>query len=77
MLESNISFDYIDDEGNSIKYEIIDRFNKNGKNYIVYSEEDKEELYAALYEVIDNKIKIIPIIDDKDYDIVDEYLENL
>lgn len=73
----DITFNYIDEKGNSIKYVIIDKFTKNNKNYIIYEEENKEELYGALYEIIDDKIKIIPIENEKDYDIIDEYLDNL
>ena len=73
----DITFNYIDEKGNTIKYVIVDKFTKNNKNYIIYEEENKEELYGALYEIIDDKIKIIPIDDDKDYDIIDEYLDNI
>lgn len=73
----NITFNYIDEKGNSIKYIIVDKFIKNNKNYIIYEEENKEDLYGALYEIIDDKIKIIPIEDEKDYDIIDEYLDNI
>ena len=76
MIE-DITFNYIDEKGNVIKYIIVDKFSKNTKNYIIYEEENKEELYGALYEIIDDKIKIIPIDDDKDYDIIDEYLDNI
>ena len=73
----DITFNYIDEKGNAIKYIIVDKFSKNTKNYIIYEEENKEELYGALYEIIDDKIKIIPIDDDKDYDIIDEYLDSI
>ena len=76
MIE-DITFNYIDEKGNVIKYIIVDKFSKNTKNYIIYEEENKEDLYGALYEIIDDKIKIIPIEDEKDYDIIDEYLDNL
>lgn len=56
---------------------IIDKFSTNNKNYIIYKEENNDDLYASLYEVNDGKIKIIPIESDIDYDIVDEYLSGL
>ena len=59
------------------EYIIIEQFNKNYQNYIIYKEDGDDDIYAALYEIIDDKIKIIPIEDNKDYDIVDNYLENL
>lgn len=74
---NDISFNYIDEYGSVKKYIIIDKLNKNNKNFIIYKEENKEDLYASVYEVIKDKIKLIPIKDDKDYDIIDEYLESL
>lgn len=56
---------------------IIDKFSIGNKNYIIYKEEDGEDLYASLYEMIDNNIKIIPIESDIDYDVVDKYLSEL
>jgi len=76
MVE-NINFKTIDNKGDIKKYTILDRFNKNNKNFIIYKEENKDDLYAALYEIINETMKIIPIEDDKDYDIVDEYLESV
>ena len=77
MLDFNISFSRMDEKGNIIKYSIVDRFTKNNKNYIIYKEEGKEELHADLYETSDDKLIIIPIKDQSDYDIVDRYLESL
>ena len=73
----DISFNYINEEGNIIKYLIVDKFNFNNKNYILYKEIDKDDLYASYYEIINNSIKIMPILNDEDYDVVDKYLERL
>ncbi len=75
MIE-DISFNYIKD-GKIQEYIIIDHFNKNNKDYLIYKESNSDELYASLYQIIDDKIKIIQITDDKDYDVVDNYLENI
>lgn len=75
MIE-DIKFSVIEN-GLLKEYIIIEQFNKNNKNYIIYKEDNNDDIYAALYEMIDDKIKIIPIEDEKDYDIVDDYLENL
>ena len=75
MLD-DIKFSLIID-GNKKNFFIIDIFTKNNKNYAIYKEENHEELYAAIAEIINNDIKIIPIESDIDYDIVDEYLSNL
>ena len=76
MIE-DINFNVIDNNGNVKNYIIIEKFNKNNKNYLIYKEENKEDLYAALYEIVNETIKIIPIENDEDYDVVDEYLENI
>jgi len=76
MIE-DIKFNIIDNNGEIKNFIILEKFNKNNKNYLIYKEENKEDLYAALYEIINESIKIIPIDNDEDYDIVDEYLENI
>lgn len=76
MIE-DISFNYINQFGETKKYIITDQFNKDTKDYIIYQEEGKDDIYASLYEIIDDKIKIIPIENETDYNVVDEYLENL
>ena len=73
----DISFNYIDELGNVKKYIILDKINTNNKKFVIYKEENKEDLYASIYEVINDKMKLIPITDDKDYDIIDDYLESL
>jgi len=76
MIE-NINFNMIDKDGVIKNFIILEKFNKNNKNYLIYKENGKDDLYAALYEVINEKIKIIPIENEEDYDVVDEYLENI
>ena len=73
----DINFNIIDNNGVIKKIIILEKFKKNNKNYLIYKEENNEDLYAALYEIINETIKIIPIDNETDYDIVDEYLENL
>ena len=77
MLEENIHFKNMDELGEMHNYTILDRFTKNNKNYLIYQEDGNEDLLASLYEYQDDKLKLIPIEDEKDFDIVDEYLENL
>lgn len=76
MIE-DINFNVIDNNGIVKNYIILEKFTKNNKNYLIYKEENKEDLYAALYEIVNETIKIIPIENDEDYDVVDEYLENI
>ena len=73
----DISFNYIDELGNLKKYLIIDRFSFNDKNYMIYKEYDRDDLYASYYEIINDKLKIIPIETASEYDIVDKYLEGM
>ena len=73
----DIKFNIINDNGIEETYLIIDKFEKDDKKFILYQEENKDELYASFYEIIDDKIKIIQSEKDEDYDIVDEYLERL
>ena len=77
MLESDIMFNYMNESGEIKQYKILDKFSESGKDFIIYQEEGKDDLYADLYEIIDDKLKIIPIQNDEDYDMVDRYLESL
>lgn len=73
----DIKFNLLNDSGIEETYLIIDKFEKDDKKFILYQEENKDELYASFYEIIDDKIKLTKIENDEDYDIVDEYLERL
>lgn len=75
MIE-NIKFSTII-KGEPKNFIMLEKFSKGNKNYVIYQEEDKEELYASLYEIVNDTIKLIPIENDKDFDIVDKYLEEL
>ena len=77
MLDTDILFDYINQFGEIKHYRIIDSFQNNDKNYIIYKEEGTDDLLADLYEVVHDNLNIIHITDESDYDVVDEYLENL
>ena len=50
---------------------------KNNKKDLIYKEDGNDDIYSALFDIVDDKIKIIPITDNSDYDVVDEYLESL
>ena len=77
MLNTDIEFEYIDSFGNLHECYILAKFSKNSKNYIIYEAKGSNKLYSSLYEIVGNNIKLVPIEDNVDYDIVDEYLENL
>ena len=73
----DVSFNYLTEDGILKKYIIIDKFRNDNKNFIIYKEDNQDELYASIYEIIDDKIKIIPIDKEEDYNTVDKYLERL
>lgn len=77
MLDCDIVFDRIDDNGTIRQYRILETFEKNNKKYLIYKEDGNDDIYSALFNIVDDKIKIIPITNNSDYDVVDEYLESL
>ena len=79
MLEDT-TFEYMNEDREFIKYQILYDFSKNNKNYIIFknvNDENNEELFSALYEKTETNLKIIPIEDNQDYDVVDNFLESL
>lgn len=54
--------------------ELLFTFEKNNKSFIVYKDEE-DEILASYYIIKEDKIIILPIEEDKDYDIVDIELE--
>lgn len=56
---------------------IIDRPKINKNNYIIYKEENNNDIYASLYKIKDDKLILLPIENEEDYDIIDNYLERL
>ena len=77
MLDINLHFNHMNKFGNIEECYIVDNFAKDDKNYVIYKSSDSGYLYADLYEIVDDKLKIIPITKEEDYDIVDRYLESL
>ena len=57
-----------------IKCEVLFTFEKNNKNFIVYKDIE-DDILASCYKIEDDKLTIIPINDESDYDIVDVELE--
>lgn len=67
-------FNVYDDKNNKIKCDVLFTFSENGKNFIVYKDEEGDIL-ASYYESYKDKIVVLPITSDKDYDLVDKRLE--
>ena len=57
-----------------IKCEPLFTFEKNDKNFIVYKD-NEEDILASYYRKEGNKLIIMPITEDEDYDLVDIELE--
>lgn len=57
-----------------IKCEPLFTFEKNDKNFIVYKD-NEEDILASYYRKEGNKLVIMPITEDEDYDLVDIELE--
>ena len=55
--------------------------NVEGKNYVIYTADEKKDedtlVYAAEYELIDNKPKIKSIKDDKKWEFIKDLLNSL
>ena len=52
---------------NNTKYKILHAFKKNNECYVIYT--DNDDIMANKYEIIDNKINLLPI---DDYSIVEK-----
>lgn len=74
-----MNFNIMDSSGLNIKCDILGMFEQNNKKYVIYTDcEDgniEKEVYASLYE-LDEKGNMVltPILNDSDWDIVDNFL---
>lgn len=57
-----------------IKCELLFTFEKNNKHFIVYTD-NEDDILASYYKKLDDKLIIMPITDDEDYNLVDIELE--
>lgn len=57
-----------------IKCELLFTFEKNNKKFIVYKDKE-DDILASYYEKKDDKVMIMPITNEEDYDLVDIELE--
>lgn len=71
-----------DKNGNETKYEILFTFEseETNKKYIVYTnnELDKDEMiktYASIYEEDGKELKLTPITDDKEWNLVEKLID--
>ena len=57
-----------------IKCELLFTFEKNHKHFIVYKD-NEDDILASYYKKLGDKLIIMPITDDEDYNLVDIELE--
>jgi len=63
------------EDGIEKEYQIIALCKNNNNNYIIYKDDNNH--YASRYEINDNKIKLNEIIDDNEWDFIDQELEKI
>ena len=75
---NNLSFIINDEKNNNIKCQILHNFRKNNNDYIIYTDgsidlDNKLEILASKYILNDkNKMTLIPITNEAEWDIIDE-----
>ena len=82
MSKKDISyFTVTDKDGKKIDYEILFTFesDETDKKYIVYTDNelDKDEMiktYASIYEEDGKELKLTPITDDKEWNLVEKLI---
>lgn len=67
-------FKIFNENNEIVECEVLHMFSKDGKDYIVYVDNEGDVL-ASFYEIKDNRLIISKITDDLDFDIVDKELE--
>ena len=58
-----------------VKYEIINYFKHNNKNYIIYKEPNEDDIYASTYDIKNNNLILGEIETDEEWDYIDEVLK--
>lgn len=69
-------FTIIDNHNNEFKLKMIHTFSHSNINYIIYLDKD-DEIYASRYHLKDGKYILNDIVDDAEWDIVDNELAKL
>ena len=59
-----------DTNNKQIKCEFLFTFTKDNKNFVVYKDQE-DDILSSYYKEEDNKLIIMPITDEEDYDLVD------
>ncbi len=67
----------VNENGKIINYNIIKYFKYNGKDYIIYNEENKDEIYASSYIIENNELILNKIETESEWDYIDLVLEDM
>lgn len=63
------------------EYEIVDIFNENNQNYMIYTDsvinKDKQNVYAAKIEINNKEIKLHEIDNEQDIKVINEKIKNI
>ena len=65
----------VTENGKEIEYEIVKISKFNNNSYIIYK--DNENYYAARYNIIGDKIQLDEILDENEWDFIDEELNTI
>ncbi len=71
-----MDFKLLNDMMDENSYKVIGIFTENGNDYVVY-EDSNNDVLASKYLFSGKKLILLPIDDDKEWDLVDKYLEKL
>lgn len=76
-----MNFDVINEHGDKIHCDVIGMFSHDDKNFIIYTDneivDNEKEVLASLYRLEGNNVILLPITEDRDWDLVDNYLEGM
>ena len=84
MNEDVVKFKILNDEGKEVECEVLFTFesDETKKNYIVYTDnsvdaEGNTRVYASIYNPDEDKTKLLPIEDEKEWKIIETVLDEL
>lgn len=68
-----------DESGNNKKINVIDivQDNQTGKEYIFYTEQDKDEINASILSESEESYSLETIEDDKEWELVEQLIEDI
>jgi uncharacterized protein YrzB (UPF0473 family) len=74
---NDMTFDLINNEGQTITCDILHTFEHNNKNYLIYTDNELDldgniEVLAAIYHVNDNKVTLEDIKTDEEWNLIDQ-----